>query len=49
MGVHRALVAYTRRRILAGARHPRLARDVRAQAEHAFSRLELGLGGYGLG
>jgi AcrR family transcriptional regulator len=46
MGVHRALVGYTRQRILEGARHPRLSREVRAQAERAFARLEAGLGGY---
>ena len=33
MGAHRALVDYTRRRILEGARHPDLAHDVRAQAD----------------
>jgi AcrR family transcriptional regulator len=46
MGVHRALVAYTRRRILEGARHPGLAREVRARAERAFALLEDGLGRY---
>jgi AcrR family transcriptional regulator len=48
MGVHRALVAYARRRVVEGARHPRLARDVRAQGERAFARLEQGLGAYAL-
>jgi AcrR family transcriptional regulator len=43
MGVHRALVDYTRRRVLAGARGPRLARDVRAQAERALALLAEGL------
>ena len=46
MGVHRALVQYTRQRVVAGARHPRLARDVRAQADQAFTLLEQGLGDY---
>jgi AcrR family transcriptional regulator len=44
MGIHRALVDYTRRRIVAGARSPQLARDVRAQAERALALLEEGLG-----
>jgi AcrR family transcriptional regulator len=46
IGVHRALVHHTRRRILEGARHPRLHGEVRAQAEAAFALLERGLGGY---
>jgi AcrR family transcriptional regulator len=46
MGVHRALVHYARQRVVAGARHPRLAREVRAQADQAFTLLEQGLGGY---
>jgi AcrR family transcriptional regulator len=46
MGVHRALVHYARQRVVAGARHPRLARDVRAQADQAFTLLEQGLDGY---
>jgi len=49
MGVHRALVAYTRRGILDGAGHVALERDVRARAERAFALLERGLGGYALG
>ena len=48
MGVHQALVHYTRGRILEGARHPRLARDVQAQAERALALLEEGLGDYAL-
>jgi AcrR family transcriptional regulator len=47
VGVHRFLIDYTRRRIVAGAMGPRLARDVRAQAEQAFALLEEGLGDYG--
>ena len=45
MGVHRALVDFARGRILAGARPPRLGREVRAQAEEGFALLEQGLGG----
>ena len=48
MGVHRALVTYSRRRVVAGARQPRLARDVRAQAQRALARLDAGLGDYGI-
>jgi AcrR family transcriptional regulator len=47
MGVHRALVDYTRTRILAGARNPRLAREVRARGKRALEALERGLGDYG--
>lgn len=43
MGVHRALVAFARARILDGARPPRLGREVREQAERAFALLERGL------
>jgi hypothetical protein len=43
-GVRRALVAFARGRIIAGARHPRLGREVREQAERAFELLERGLG-----
>jgi AcrR family transcriptional regulator len=48
MGVHRALVDYTRRRVVEGARAPRLERDVRAQAGRALALLEQGLGGYAI-
>jgi AcrR family transcriptional regulator len=48
MGAHRALVDYTRRRIVEGARPPRLAREVAAQAEQAIALLEHGLGGYAI-
>src|SRR5215211_1414734 len=44
MGIHRALVDYTRRRILAGIHGPQLARDVLAQAGQALALLEKGLG-----
>jgi AcrR family transcriptional regulator len=47
MGVHRALVDHSRRRILAGARNPGLSRSVRAQGKRALSLLEEGLGRYG--
>jgi AcrR family transcriptional regulator len=46
MGVHRALVELARRRIVEGARGPRVGREVRAEAERAFGLLERGLGGY---
>jgi AcrR family transcriptional regulator len=47
MGVHRALVDFTRRRIVAGERNPRLHRQVRAQGRRALERLRGGLEGYG--
>src|SRR4051794_17730185 len=46
MGVHQALIAYTRGRILAGDLGPRLGRDGRRQAERALATLEAGLGDY---
>jgi AcrR family transcriptional regulator len=46
MGAHRAVVAYARQRIVEGARHPGLAREVRARAEQALALLEHGLGDY---
>ena len=46
VGVQRALVDYTRRRVLAEERPAGLAADVRALAERAFSLLEDGLAGY---
>lgn len=46
IGVHRALIDYTRARILAGDLGPRLTRDVRAQARRAFELLEGELGDY---
>ena len=48
IGLHRALVHYTRRRALDGARSPALAREVKAQAERAFARLEAGWGDYAI-
>jgi AcrR family transcriptional regulator len=47
MGVHRGLLAYTRRSVLAGVRNPRLGRDVRRQGERALALLREGLGEYG--
>ena len=47
MGVHRALIEYVRRRVLAGELDPRLARDVRAQGKRALETLGRGLQGYG--
>jgi hypothetical protein len=46
MGVHRALVDYARRQIVAGVRNPALARNVRAQGKRAVALLTAGLGGY---
>jgi hypothetical protein len=43
MGVHQALVDYTRRRIVEGARNPTLAREVRAEGKRALARLAEGL------
>jgi AcrR family transcriptional regulator len=48
MGVHRALVDYSRRRIVAGAKHARLGREVAAQADAALALLEAGLGAYAI-
>jgi AcrR family transcriptional regulator len=47
MGIHRGLVDYTRRRILAGARNPGLAREVRNRGKRALEMLEAGLADYG--
>ena len=49
VGVQRALVGYTRRRVLAEEQPAGLAADVRALAERAFALLEDGLGGYAAG
>jgi AcrR family transcriptional regulator len=48
LGVHRALVEYSRARIAEGARNPGLLRDVRAQARRALELLEDGLGTYAI-
>jgi AcrR family transcriptional regulator len=47
MGVHRGLLDYTRRRVLAGVRNPRLGREVRRQGERALGLLRQELGRYG--
>lgn len=46
MGVHRALIDYTRRRVLADDRPDRLAADVRRLTQRAFRLLEHGLADY---
>jgi AcrR family transcriptional regulator len=46
VGVQRALVDYTRRRVLADEEPARLAGDVRRLAQHAVALLEHGLGDY---
>jgi AcrR family transcriptional regulator len=46
MGAHRGLVAYVRRRVLAGVRGRPLAAETRSQARRAFGRLESGLADY---
>jgi len=46
LGAHRALLAYSRERTLAGAPASQVASEVRAQAEQAFAQLEHGLGDY---
>jgi hypothetical protein len=48
MGVHRFLVDYTRRQIVAGVRNPQLSRRVRAQGNRALATLESGLGDYAI-
>jgi AcrR family transcriptional regulator len=48
MGVHRGLVDFARRRIIAGDRAPALTRTVRAEADRALGRLADGLGDYGV-
>jgi AcrR family transcriptional regulator len=46
IGVHRALVAFTRRLIIADTPQEQVAAAVRAEAGRAFERLEHGLGAY---
>jgi AcrR family transcriptional regulator len=46
MGVHRGLVDYSRRQILAGVRNPELAAGVHAQGEQALAALAHGLADY---
>jgi AcrR family transcriptional regulator len=47
MGVHRALINFTRAQIVAGVRNPLLARSVRTQGRRALDTLRRGLDGYG--
>jgi AcrR family transcriptional regulator len=49
IGVHRAIIAFTRWRVLGGTPQPELARAVRAELERAFALLEHGLGAYAAG
>jgi AcrR family transcriptional regulator len=44
LGVHRALVDYTREQIVAGADHTALADEVRSEADRALALLARGLG-----
>ena len=46
IGVHRALIDYSRARIVKGELGPKLTRDIRGQATRAFALLEEGLGEY---
>lgn len=46
IGVHQALVEYTRREILTGTRNPELLRQVRRQTRRALDLLAKGLGDY---
>lgn len=48
MGVHRALVDYSRRQILAGVPNPLVGRRVRAQGRQALALLGHGLGNYAI-
>jgi AcrR family transcriptional regulator len=48
IGVHRVLIEYTRRRVLAGDEHKRIARGLRTQTIKALSLLEQGLAGLGV-
>lgn len=47
VGLHQALVDYSRREIVAGTRNPTLARRVRRQAQQALELLSSGLADYG--
>ncbi|MBS1845650.1 MAG: TetR family transcriptional regulator [Actinobacteria bacterium] len=46
MGVHRALIRFSRREVLAGTRNPQLSRRVRAQAKRSLASLGRGLDSY---
>jgi hypothetical protein len=47
IGLHEALVNYSRREILAGTRNPTLVRRVRRQGQQAIELLSKGLADYG--
>ena len=47
IGVHQAIVNYSRRQILAGTRNPELVRRVRRQIRQALDLLAKGLDDYG--
>jgi len=46
LGVHRSLIEYVRRRVVAGATAPDVAAELPAQGEAALARLESGLADY---
>ena len=48
MGVHRGLIDYVRRDVLAGGQASEIARRLRAQATRALALLERGLGDYAI-
>ena len=48
IGLHQALVDYSRREIVAGTRNPTLSRRVRRQAQRALELLANGLADYGI-
>jgi len=48
MGIHRALIDYSRARITAGVPSDRIARELRTRGERAISALEQGLGSVGI-
>jgi hypothetical protein len=48
IGMHRVLIDYTRRRVLAGDDHKRIARGLRAQTDKAVSLLDEGLANLGV-
>jgi AcrR family transcriptional regulator len=48
MGVHRALVDFSRARVVAGAPSARISREVLARGEQAIAALEHGLGAVGV-
>ena len=49
IGIHRALIDYSRKRILAGAPNERIVRELRSRGERAISAFEVGLGSVGTG